>query len=214
MAEVHLVHVHLEDAVLRVAALQLQRQHRLLQLPLQTLVRREKEDLRELLRDGAAPLDEASAPVVLDHRARHADRIDAPVGVEALVFRRDHRVPERLRDLGQRHEDAPLHVELGERLVVVVVDLGAEDGLQRLERGDRGKRAGEDRECPQRGDRRRGEDQERDGPDPDEKASQPAAGPDGTIGRRCRRLLRTDHPGHYTGQVAEPCSALRPRNPL
>ena len=70
VAEVDLVQVHLEDAVLRVAALQLQRQHRLLQLALEALVRREEEHLGQLLGDGAAALHEAAAPVVLRRRAR------------------------------------------------------------------------------------------------------------------------------------------------
>ena len=137
MAEVHLIQVHLEDTVLGIAALELEGQHRLLQLPLEALVGREKQDLGELLGDGAATLDDAPAPVVLDDGPRHADRIDAPVRVEAPVFRGQDGVAERLGDLGQRHQDAPLDVELGHRLVVVVVDLGALDGLQRLERGDR-----------------------------------------------------------------------------
>ena len=61
MPEVDLVQVHLEDAVLRVAALELQGQHGLLQLALEALVRREEEHLGELLGDGAAALDDAAA---------------------------------------------------------------------------------------------------------------------------------------------------------
>ena len=60
VTEVHLIQVHLEDAVLGVAALELEGQHRLLQLPLEALVRREKQDLGELLGDGAAALDDAA----------------------------------------------------------------------------------------------------------------------------------------------------------
>src|SRR2546427_12447935 len=58
LTEVHLVQVHLEDAILRVPALELERQDRLPQLSPETLVRREEEHLGELLRDRAAALDD------------------------------------------------------------------------------------------------------------------------------------------------------------
>ena len=125
VAEVDLVEVHLEDAVLRVAPLQLQREHRLLELALEALVGGEEEHLGELLGDGAAPFHDAAAPEVLVDGARDAHRIHAVVGVEARVLGGDDRLAERLRDLGEGHEDAPLDVELGDELVVVVVDLGA-----------------------------------------------------------------------------------------
>jgi len=129
VTEIHLVQIHLENAVLGVAALELQRQHRLLQLALEALVRREEEDLGELLGDRAATLDDPSAPIVLDDGTRHADRIDTPVRVEAPVLRRQDRVAERLGDLGQWHQDAPLHMKLGDGLIVVVVNLRTLDGL-------------------------------------------------------------------------------------
>jgi hypothetical protein len=46
-------------------------------------------------------------------------------------------IPQCEWNLCQGHQDAALDVELGDRLVVVVVDLGALDRLQRFERGDR-----------------------------------------------------------------------------
>ena len=78
--EVHLVEVHLEDAVLGVAALQLERQDRFLHLALEALVRREEQHLGQLLGDGAAALDAPSAPVVLHEGARDADRDRCPSG--------------------------------------------------------------------------------------------------------------------------------------
>ena len=135
--EVDLVQVHLEDPVLRVPPLQLEREHGFLHLALEALVRREEEDLGQLLGDGAAALDDAAPAVVLGDRPRDADGVDAPVIVEALVLGGDDRVAQRLGDVGQGHQDAALDVELGDRLVVVVVDLGALDRLQGFERGDR-----------------------------------------------------------------------------
>ena len=55
--------------------------------------------------------------------------------VEAAVLGGDDRVAQGLGDLGERHEDAALDVELGDQLVVVVVDLGAADRLEGLQRG-------------------------------------------------------------------------------
>ncbi len=159
VAEVDLVEVHLDDAVLRVAPLQLQREHRLLELALEALVGGEEEHLGELLGDGAAPFHDAPAPEVLVDRPRDAHRIHPVVGVEARVLGGDDRLAERLGDLGEGHEDAALDVELGDELVVVVVDLGALARVEPLELGDRGQRAGQDREHPERG---RGDAQARD----------------------------------------------------
>ena len=94
------------------------------------------------------------APVVLHEGAGDADRVDAPVVVEPPVLGGDDRVPQRLGHLGEGHEDPALDVELGHQLVVVVVDLGADQRLERLQGRDRGQRAGQDREGPHRGHRR------------------------------------------------------------
>ena len=133
MAEVDLVQVHLEDAVLRVAPLQLDREHRLLELAVEAPVRREEEHLGQLLGDGAAALHDAAAAEVLVDRARDAHRIHAEVRVEARVLGGDDGLAERRGHLGERHEDAALDVELGDQLVVLVVDLGADAGLEALE---------------------------------------------------------------------------------
>ncbi len=151
VAEVDLVQVHLEDAVLRVAPLELEGEHRLLELALEALVRGEEEDLGELLGDGAAALHDAPAPEVLVDRARDAGRVHSVVGVEARVLGGDDGVAQGLGDLRERHEDAALDVELGDELVVVVVDLRALARVEGLELGDRGQGSGEDREDPEGG---------------------------------------------------------------
>ena len=76
------------------------------------------------------------APVVLGNGPGDADGVDAPVVVEALVLGRDDSVAQGLRDVGERHEDAALDVQLGDQLVVVVVYLGADQRLEGLQGGD------------------------------------------------------------------------------
>ena len=152
VAEVDLVQVHLEDAVLRIAALELDGEHRFLELAVETSIGGEEEHLGELLRDGAAALHDAAAPEVLIHGARDTHGIDAEVGVEACVLGGNHGLLEGRRHLGERDEDAALDVELGDLLVVFVVDLGAHARLEALQLGDGGQGAGENAEHPEGGD--------------------------------------------------------------
>src|SRR5439155_16333579 len=86
LAEIDLVQVHLEDAVLRVPTLELEGEYGLFQLPLDAFVRSEKEHLGELLGDGASTLDDPPAPVVLKDCPGHADRIDPPLRVERQIL--------------------------------------------------------------------------------------------------------------------------------
>ena len=79
MPEVDLVQVHLENSILRIAALELDREERFLQLALEALVRGEEQNLGELLGDGAAALDDPSPAVVLYDGPRDADGVDTPV---------------------------------------------------------------------------------------------------------------------------------------
>ena len=136
VTQVDLVEVDLQQPVLRIPALQLEREQGLLDLPLEAAVRRQEEDLGELLRDGAAALHDPVVAEVGVGGPRDAPQVDAEVGVEAGVLDRDHRVPEDLRDLAQRDEDPALGLELGEQLVVVGVDLGPDRRRVLLERLD------------------------------------------------------------------------------
>ena len=79
MAEVYLIEVHLEDPGFRVPPFELEGKNRLLELPLEALVRSEEEDLGQLLGDRAPALDDPATPVVLIHGPRDADGIDTPV---------------------------------------------------------------------------------------------------------------------------------------
>jgi hypothetical protein len=138
VAEVNLVQVHLEDAVLGVAALELDGEHRLPELAVEAPVRREEEDLGQLLGDGAAAFHDAPATEVLVDRPGDAHRVHAEVGVETCILCCNNGLLERRRHLAERHEDASLDVELGDRLIVLVVDLRADAGLEALQLGDGG----------------------------------------------------------------------------
>jgi len=73
------------------------------------------------------------------------------VGIEARVLYREDGVAQGLGDLGERDEDPALDVEFREELVVVVVNLGAEQRLEGFQRRHRRQRAGKNRERPEGG---------------------------------------------------------------
>ena len=64
------------------------------------------------------------------------ERFGSSAVTRAVLLGRDHGVAQGLRNVRERHEDPALDVQLGEDLVVVVVDLRAGQRLERLERGD------------------------------------------------------------------------------
>ncbi len=127
LTQVDLVHVQLEDLVLRERPLDLQRQQRLGELARIRLLAAQEEVARHLLRDRRR----AFAPVmhqVREERARDALDADAAVGAEIGVLCGDQRVLQHIRELAHRHEAAPLGAELRQ------LDAFAGDDLQRLAR--------------------------------------------------------------------------------
>ena len=130
--EVDLVQIELENAILRIPTLEQHRQYGLLELALEALVGRQEEHLRQLLGDGAASFNDAMVPEVLVNGASDPRGIDPVVGVVARVLGGDNRVLELFRDLLERDDDAALDVKLGDQLVVVIVDLGADAGSEAL----------------------------------------------------------------------------------
>ena len=147
------VEVHLEDLVLAVLAVQLDRQDRFLQLALDVgrRIRSDVDLLDQLLADGAAALLDPMVLVVGDRGADDAAHVDATVRVEGAVLGGEGCLHDPGRDVVERHDDSMVALlpDVGEQLAMAVVDQGvllelvrgqAADGGQRSDRlgGDRG----------------------------------------------------------------------------
>jgi hypothetical protein len=157
VAEVHLVQVRLEDPVLFVLVLELEREACLLRLPLERFLAADVEVADELLRDGRAALDDLPLFEVPDRRADDRFVVEAAVLVEAPVLDRDR----RLRDpRGHLRESHRLAVALGrdgsEQRAVRRVDERVLADRDRLERAEvtAGAKRGRRRER-RRGERRK-----------------------------------------------------------
>jgi hypothetical protein len=121
-AEVDGVQVALQDLVLGLLPLDLQRHERLLHLAGEGALLGEVEDLDVLLGDGRGTLRGVAAGVA-ERGAQDAARVDALVGLEGAVLRGDHRVLHVLRYVGQRHARAVLVREAADLVLAVgVVD--------------------------------------------------------------------------------------------
>ena len=142
LAEVDRVQVHREDLVLRVALLELEGEHRVLDLPRERPLVAGDRVLHELLGDGRASLDDPALLGVLDGGPDDRLHVHAGVLIEALVFDRDDGVAHRNRDVADRHDRAVLvGVQVGDVPALAVVDAR---GLR--ERGDRRLRVRDPRE--------------------------------------------------------------------
>ena len=99
-AEIDLVEIELEDLVLGVGPLDLEREQRLLDLAGERHFVGQQEVLGDLLRDGRGALRPPVAAVVLrvdNRRARHALKVEPVVVVEILVLGREEGVDHHLR---------------------------------------------------------------------------------------------------------------------
>ena len=129
LAEVDLIEVHLEDLILGVVALDLDREHDLLELARQRALVREEQVARQLLGDRAAALRAAHGAARPDRRAPDAPEVDAPVLVEAAILGRERGVDQRARNLPQRNRGAVLLEELVQHAAARVVDHGLDRRL-------------------------------------------------------------------------------------
>ena len=91
-AEIDAVEIEREDLVLRVARLQIEREHRLLRLALEGAAGIEEQVLGELLGQGRAALDDVAGRHVLDRGAPQSDGIEAQMIAEAAVLDGDEGV--------------------------------------------------------------------------------------------------------------------------
>ncbi len=111
LAEIDLVQVQLEDALLAQRPLDPDRQQRLLDLAREADLVGQQHVLDHLLGDGRCadrPLALAALHQVGRGGAQDGQRVDAVVAEEALVLGGDEGVLDEVRDRPVRHEDAPL----------------------------------------------------------------------------------------------------------
>src|SRR5207249_246863 len=99
VAEVHLVGVHLEDLLLVEAGFELERDEDLDHLPLEALLRREKEILRQLLRERRAAAGFVVREEVCDSAFGDTEVVDAAVVEEVTVFNGGDGLHQARRDL-------------------------------------------------------------------------------------------------------------------
>ncbi len=102
-AEIDLVEIEAEDLVLAVTGLQIDGQPRFLQLALHVAVGREKEILRQLLRQGRTTLHHMAGHHVADGGARQAHRVNAEMRAEAAVLNGDESVGDIVGQRGDRN---------------------------------------------------------------------------------------------------------------
>jgi hypothetical protein len=110
LSEVDLVQIRLEDLLLGEANLEEHRELGLPDLPPEAFLRREEEIFRELLGDGGPSLYDPHLAQVCSQGPHDPDEVDPEVRVEAGVFRREHRVPEVIRNGVERNHPPRLHL--------------------------------------------------------------------------------------------------------
>ena len=137
LAEVDVVQVHVQDLILGVELLHLQRQPDFLQLAGDGLLAGEVGELHQLLGDGGCTLVKGAGAGVVHRRAQDADHVKARMLVEAQVLRGQECVPHMLGEGGGVDDRAvlPAH-QGGEVVAVLVVDragLGQAGELGRVE---------------------------------------------------------------------------------
>ena len=131
-AEIDLVEVELEDAVLAEGLLEAHREDGFLHLARERELVREQEVFRHLLCHGRGadrPAVLAQIDEVLDDRARHADRIDSEMFVEGLVLGGEKGLNEAVGHRRKRHEKPLLARVFGEQSPVPRVDAGGHRGF-------------------------------------------------------------------------------------
>jgi hypothetical protein len=124
VAEVDVVQVQGEDLVLAQVLLQPAGEDGLLDLALVGPRVVEQHVLDHLLGDGAAPLGGPPGPEVREQCPQHADVVEAPVLVEARVFRGQERQLGVVGQLGERDHRAALGEQVGEHGPVARQDPG------------------------------------------------------------------------------------------
>ena len=115
LAEVDLVDVELEDLVFLEAVLDLEREHRFVELAREGFLRGQEEIPRDLHGDGAGALPAPAGSEVGHGGAHYALVVDAGVLVETLILGGQDRSLEDLGHLGDFHHGAPLLAEFADQ---------------------------------------------------------------------------------------------------
>ena len=136
-AEIDAVEIELDDLGLAELAFQPQRQRHLLHLAGEGALLGQEQVLGELLRDGRAALRHAAPHHVGVERARHADRVDAAMRIEAAVLDGDERLRHVARQFLERNRIAVVLAPRGEQPAVEVDDLDRRRTLGDFQRLDR-----------------------------------------------------------------------------
>ena len=110
-AQINLIEIEIENALLGVGALDPDREDRFLRLAQIGLLARQKEVLRNLLRDGGGAFLLFLCRIVVDG-AKDAAEVEAVVLIEILVFRGEERVDDHFRHCLNRNVNAPLFGKL------------------------------------------------------------------------------------------------------
>ena len=155
-AEIDAVQIEFEDLVLRVAALEPEREDRLLDLARQRALLGQEQVLGELLGQRRAALDAAAAGHVAQKRARHADRIDAVMVVKPPVLDGHERLGQIGRQVDEPDRRAARVAAIGDERAVIGEDGDIGRPLGHRELIDRrqlarviGEKAGRGRSAPQ-----------------------------------------------------------------
>ena len=135
VAQEDLVHVDLEDLVLAEIALQLERQHHLVDLACEGLFGREVDVARHLHGDGGSALAACLAEVG-QAGTHHADIVDAVVLVEARILDGQHGILHDGRNFVERHVTAAFFTEFVDQIAFGRVDAQRQLGLVVLQAGD------------------------------------------------------------------------------
>ncbi len=140
-----MVHVEVEDLLLREKVLHPRGEDRLLDLSDDALLAREEEGARHLLRERAPSLTRVGRLQVREEGPHDTDVVQPVVLEETLILRRHEGVHHHARHLLDGDVPASLLVELPDHVPVVGVDgCNERDGPRVvLERGDIGKVVGE-----------------------------------------------------------------------
>ena len=122
LAQEDLVHVDLEDLILRQVLFDAQRQQRLVDLAGVGFFARQVEVLGQLLGDRAGALIAPARHEVGQRRPGNALEVDAAVFEKARVLGRQHGVLHQRGDVGDAHDAAPFLAELADQLAVGRID--------------------------------------------------------------------------------------------